>query len=187
MKCLTNQNGYTYILALTTVMIMGIMLGMTGQSWHTLVQRELEEEMIFRGDQVAEIIYQRLLCKNASLSPSAVNQFLWTVNSANGTILDDLVIGKDEACAGRPPRKFRIRASAALDPITGKQWQIVKPIGDVTHFSGVMSESIREPFRKSFKSLYDSALLDDKKQYSDWQFTWELKKPAPQTQIVKKP
>ena len=86
MKICANQNGFTYILALTVVMIMGIMLGMVGQSWKTIKQRDLEEEMIFRGDQVAEIVYQRLLCKNAKLPPTSSN-FYWPVNSANGSIL----------------------------------------------------------------------------------------------------
>ncbi len=183
MKALSNQGGFTYILALTIIMIMGVMLGMVGQSWKTLKQRELEDEMIYRGDQVAEIIYQKLLCNTqANLAQSAVTPFLWTINSPNGTVLDDLIIGKEERCTNTPSKKFRLRVSATLDPLTNKQWQIVKPVGDPTRFAGVMSESTVEPFRKSFASLYDSKLLDDKKQYSDWQFTSELKQTQNQIQ-----
>ncbi|MBI5483408.1 MAG: hypothetical protein HY888_02970 [Deltaproteobacteria bacterium] len=166
-------------MALTIVMVMGIMLGMVGQSWKSVKQRELEEEMIFRGDQVAELVYQKLLCKNAILTQNTVNQFLWTVNTPKGTILDDLVSGRDEACVNGVARKFRLRPSAAIDPLTNSQWQIVKPTGDTTRFAGVVSESSEEPFRKSFQSIYDSKMLDDKKQYSEWTFTWELKKPVP--------
>lgn len=185
MKIIVNENGFTYIFVLTVVMIMGVMLGMVGQSWKTIKQRELEEEMIFRGDQVAELVYQRLLCKG--YQPSLAIQFLWTVNSPNGTILDDLVIGREEACfGGKPPRKFRLRASAVLDPLTNKQWQIIKPVGDATRFSGVASSSGIEPFRKSFKTMYDSPLLDEKKQYRDWLFTWELKQTSTQNQNLKR-
>jgi type II secretory pathway pseudopilin PulG len=188
MKIIANQNGFTYILALTIMMIMGIMLGMVGQSWKTIKQRELEDEMIFRGDQVAELIYQRLLCKNAGLAQNTVNQFLWTINSPNGTILDDLVIGKEERCTNGTTKKFRLRPSAAMDPLTNKQWQIVKPVGDITRFSGVASDSGEEPFRKNFATIYDSKLLDEKGKYSDWSFTWELKQPVPknQNQILNK-
>ncbi len=84
MKILSNQNGFTYILALTVVMIMGIMLCMVGQSWKSIKQRELEDEVIFRGDQVAELVYQKLLCKNAILTQNTVNQFLWTINIPQG-------------------------------------------------------------------------------------------------------
>ncbi|MGB9081609.1 MAG: type II secretion system protein [Desulfuromonadaceae bacterium] len=179
MKLISNKNGFTYIFVLTVVMIMGIMLGMVGQSWKTIKQRELEEEMIFRGDQVAELVYQLLLYKNSNLAPNTVNLFLWPINSPKGTILDELVDIKTETFGNKPPKKFRLRPSAAIDPMTNKQWQIVKPVGDVTRFAGVMSESTDEPFKKSFKNIYDSNLLDEKKQYSDWLFTWELKKSLP--------
>lgn len=185
MKFITNQNGFTYILALTVVMIMGIMLGMVGQSWKTIKQRELEEEAIFRGDQVAELVYQCLIYKNANLAQNT-NLFLWNINSPKGTILDELVSIKTETFGNKPEKKFRLRPSAALDPLTNKPWKILTPVGDPSRFFGVASESKNEPFRKSFKSIYDSQLLDDKKQYSDWQFTWELKKTVPQNQNVNK-
>jgi len=180
MKIISNQNGFTYIFVLTVVMIMGIMLGMVGQSWKTIKQRDIEEEIIFRGDQVAELVYQRLVCKNANMAQNTVNQFLWTINSPNGTILDDLVIGKEERCMNGTARKFRLRPSATIDPMTNERWKIEPPVGDITRFSGVRSESAVEPFRKNFKEIYDSNLLDEKKQYRDWIFTWELKKSLPQ-------
>ena len=183
MKLISNQNGFTYILALTVVIIMGIMLGMVGQSWKTIVQRELEEEMIFRGDQVAEIVYQGSLCKKQIAPlPNMVNQNLWLVNSPSGTALDDLINGKEELCSDKTTKKFRLRVSATLDPLTNKQWQIVTPVGDTAHFSGVMSDSMEEPFRKSFKDIYDSNVLDNKPTYSEWQFTKELKQPLSQNQ-----
>lgn len=180
MKTIANQNGFTYILALTIVMIMGIMLGMVGQSWKTFKQRELEEEMIFRGDQVAELIYQKILCNTNPNTGANINSFLWQNNYPKGTVLDGLVEGVEDGCFNPPKRrKFRLRASAALDPMTNKQWLIVKPVGDATRFAGVMSGSKEEPLRKSFKEIYDSKLLDDKKQYSDWEFRWELKQFQP--------
>jgi hypothetical protein len=189
MNLLSNQHGFSYILTLTIVMIMGIMLGMVGQSWKSLKQRELEEEMIYRGDLIAEIINQKFDCKNAKKTSGAanLNQFLWPEKSPSGTILDDLVIGKDEACVGKATRKFRLRKSAIIDPMTGKQWQIVKPVGDPTRFAGVMSESTEEPFKKNFSNIYDSKMLDDKKKYSEWQFTWELKQPVTQQPVSQNP
>lgn len=187
MQPVANQRGFTYIVVLTVVMIMGIMLGMVGQSWKTLKQRELEEEVIFRGDQVAEVIYQRLMCKNANMAQTTVNQFLWISASPNGTVLDDLVIGKEEKCMNGTTRTFRLRKSATIDPLTNKQWKIVKPVGDDTRFAGVASESADEPRRRSFKDIYDSKILDDKKQYSEWTFTWELKQPVTQNPTSNQP
>ncbi len=179
MKTMANQNGFTYILVMTVIMIMGIMLGMVGQSWKIVRQRELEEEMIFRGDQVAEIIYQRLSCMTNPATAINTNQFLWTISSPNGTILDDLIAGREDRCFNAPPRKFRLRQSAIIDPMTNKPWKIVPPVGDNTRFAGVASESAEKPFRQKFQAIYDSQLLDGKEKYSDWVFTWELKKPSP--------
>lgn len=129
MKRLLNNNyGFTYIAVLTVVIIMGIMLGMVGQSWRTINQRELEEELLFRGDQVANIVYQRLLCKNANLAPNTVNQFLWNVKTANGTILDDLIKnGIQETCVNGTQQTFKLRPSAAIDPFTKEPWEILTP------------------------------------------------------------
>jgi len=51
-----NQSGFTYITALMLVMVIGIMLGMAGQSWKTIMQREREKELLFRGSQIKEAI-----------------------------------------------------------------------------------------------------------------------------------
>ncbi len=203
MRLISNQNGFTYILALSIVIIMGIMLGMIGQSWKTIAQRELEDELIFRGDQVAELVYQGLLCKNANPTGqlNVENQFivenqlnqvgqlsvesqkLWLVSAAKGSVLDDLVTGKEETCANNTKKKFRLRVTASIDPLTNKPWQIIKPVGDTLHFSGVASDSKKEPFRKSFEGVYDSIALDNRQTYSEWLFTWELKRPMPQNQV----
>ena len=175
-KIMANQNGFSYILVLTVVMIMGIMLGLVGQSWKTIKQRELEEEMIFRGDQIAELIYQKTLCTRVT----DINQNLWMINSPNGTVLNDLVIGKEERCFQAPNKKFRLRPSTIIDPMTNKQWKLESPVGSADRFAGVRSESgsAEKPFRQDFKAMYDSELLNNKDKYSDWAFTWELKKPA---------
>jgi len=181
MRLITNKNGFTYILALTVVMIMGIMLGMVGQSWKTIKQRELEEELIFRGDQVAEIVYQM------SLPTATIKPPLWPVNSTPKGILDELVHMKTVPSGGnKPEKKYRLRPSAIIDPMTNKPWKIVSPVGNANSFAGVMSESMDEPLRKSFKEIYDTNLLDNKNHYSDWQFTSELKQPPVPSATLKK-
>src|SRR5512137_1780554 len=51
-----NQKGVTFLMAMFIISIMGIMLGMTGQSWKTIMQREREKELLFRGSQIKEAI-----------------------------------------------------------------------------------------------------------------------------------
>ncbi len=179
-----NHHGFTLPMVLAIIVIMGIMLGMVGQSWKTAKQREYEEELIFRGDQVAELLYQKITCSSSVkgiLTQAQVMPFLWGVASPNGTVLDDLVAGREDRCSNGTTRKFRLRRSATIDPFTGKQFQLVNPVGNTNLLLGVAGSGSGEPFKKSFKDIYDSPLLDDKKRYSDWQFTWELKQQVIQT------
>jgi type II secretory pathway pseudopilin PulG len=172
MKIMTNQNGFTYILALTIVMIMGIMLGMVGQSWKTIMQREREKELIFRGSQIKEAIenwnnpkytvpggtprvprplmdLKDLLLDSNSLTPL---RFLPHSYAAK---LDDT----NPKCA---PDCAKIKVYQ--DPMTGKEWTIIRgivtatpgsPGGGMSGIVGVASKSDEVPFRTDFK---DTAL-----------------------------
>ena len=51
-----NRNGFTFLAVIFMVMIIGIMLGLTGQSWKTAMKREREKELLFRGSQIKEAI-----------------------------------------------------------------------------------------------------------------------------------
>lgn len=171
MKNRLNQHGFTYLLAMTMVMIMGIMLGMTGQLWKTIMQREREEELIFRGNQVAEAIYQRMVCKQANLNapPALLNTFLLPMTP---DVLDTLV-NPDTRCQGTQ-RKL-LRKSATIDPMTSDRWKLLPAPTDPGRFAGVASTSTLEPFKKGgFPD--ELAALAEQRQYSDWKFTWDLKK-----------
>ncbi len=172
MKILTNQNGFTYILALTIVMIMGIMLGMVGQSWKTIKQREQEKELLFRGSQIKEAIEnwynplytlpgaaqrkpnQLMDLKDLLQDPSTLTKmhFLPQHYAAE---LDD----KNPKCA---PNCAKLKIYQ--DPMTGKEWTVIRGNKDqngavtVTQSGGIIgvaSKSDETPFRTDFK---DTAL-----------------------------
>jgi type II secretory pathway pseudopilin PulG len=178
MKIIANQNGFTYILALTVVMIMGIMLGMVGQSWKTVMRREREKELIFRGSQIKEAIenwnnpkytipggkpratrplmdLKDLLQDSNSLTP------LRFLPHNYAAAVDD----KNPKCA---PNCARLKVYQ--DPMTGKEWTIIRgttgnaATGQVPTISastqgasiiGVASKSDEEPLKTDFK---DTAL-----------------------------
>ena len=48
--------GFTYISALVFVAIMGIALSTAGGFWSTVMKREREQELLFRGDQILRAI-----------------------------------------------------------------------------------------------------------------------------------
>ena len=107
MKIIANQNGFTYILALTIVMIMGIMLGMVGQSWKTIKQRGQEKELLFRGSQIKEAIEN---WKNPKYNPGG-----GAGNKAVKPLLDlkDL-LGGDQQASKKPylPQNYASTISA---------------------------------------------------------------------------
>jgi type II secretory pathway pseudopilin PulG len=178
MRILTNQNGFTYILALTIVMIMGIMLGMVGQSWKTIKQREQEKELLFRGSQIKEAIenwYNPQFKPNKMPNPRAVRPLM----DLKQLFKDENILGasrylpqsyeknvneKDPKCA---PDCAKLKIYQ--DPMTGKEWTIIRGvIGLGTNAAivappgtqgggiiGVASKSDETPFRTDFK---DTAL-----------------------------
>jgi type II secretory pathway pseudopilin PulG len=181
MKIITNQNGFTYILALTVVVIMGIMLGMVGQSWKTIMQREREKELLFRGSQIKEAIEnwnnpkytipggkprvpRPLMDLKDLLQDSNSPTPLRFLPQNYAAAVDD----KNPKCA---PNCARLKVYQ--DPMTGKEWTIIRgnpgtaataATGQVPTTStstqgasiiGVASKSDEVPFRTDFK---DTAL-----------------------------
>ncbi len=172
MKIFTNQNGFTYILALTIVMIMGIMLGMVGQSWKTIKQREQEKELLFRGSQIKEAIenwnnltytlpgtpprqaHQIAELKDLLQDPYSLSKMRFLPHNYAAEVND-----KDPKCS---PDCAKLKIDQ--DPITGKKWTIIRgsiakdgavTVAQAGSIIGVASTSDETPFRTDFK---DSAL-----------------------------
>jgi type II secretory pathway pseudopilin PulG len=129
-KMFLNQNGFTFLAAIFMVTIVGIMLGMTGQSWKTIMKREREKELLFRGSQIKEAIenwYKVKPGKHAPIALMDLNNLLedkLTINRDNiylpytyATKLDD----KNPKCAPDCPKTKLFQ-----DPMTGKEWNIIK-------------------------------------------------------------
>ena len=173
MKILTNQNGFTYILALTIVMIMGIMLGMVGQSWKSIKQREQEKELLFRGSQIKEAIEnwrnpnytmpgvppknrgQLMDLKDLLQDPSTLSKMRF-LPQHYATEVDDKNLKCAPDCA---------KVKIYQDPMTGKEWTVIRGTIDPNTsvptatqsggIIGVASKSDETPFRTDFK---DTAL-----------------------------
>lgn len=56
MKPRLNEKGFTFIVAIFMVTIMGILSVSTGKSWMLVMKREREKELLFRGSQIKEAI-----------------------------------------------------------------------------------------------------------------------------------
>ena len=147
----TGERGYTYLMVLFMIAIMGVMLAAGAQVWHQAAQRERERELLFIGNQFRQAIGQYYL-----RSPGSVKNY--------PNALDDLL--KD----GRQLATQRYLRKIYRDPITGEaEWGLVQVAG--SGITGVYSLSQEEPLKSSNFRLADAA-LDGAAKYSDWKFVY---------------
>jgi len=144
------ENGFTYIMVLLSVVVIGISLAAVGRYWSFVSQRDKEEELLFRGDQYVKAIdaYFRGAHGGANLYPKR---------------LEDLI--KDPASL-KPKRYLR---TLYRDPMTSKaDWLLIleEKSGRI---KGVKSRSSGVPVKtESFPAGYKD--FSGKGSYSEWEF-----------------
>lgn len=157
------------------ITIMGIMLGMTGQAWKTIMQREREKELLFRGSQIKEAIerwYTPTYTVNGvkfgggrpllDLKELLNNPYTLTTMRYLPQHYETKLDAKISGCTSDCPE-----LKIYQDPMTGKNWELVKcDISTATNeicrqfvggniIIGVVSTSDAKAFRTDFK---DTAL-----------------------------
>jgi type II secretory pathway pseudopilin PulG len=161
---MVTQRGFTYLTALFMVAILAGGLALAGEVWDTSAKREKEVELLFVGNQYRSAIERYFLSGPQRQYPRA---------------LEDLL--KDP----RRPGTERYLRRLYVDPITGKDWALVKgPDGGIL---GVHSASQEAPLKVAGFRPRDAA-FEAAKAYSDWKFVAALPaaakaptKPAPRT------
>ena len=145
-----NTKGFTYIALLAAIIIIGISLGAAGKYWQNIVQREKEEELLFRGDQ-----YRRAIERYSSAVPG-IRQYPASI--------DNLL--KDE----RSPLGRRYLRQKYKDPLTGEDFvEIRDPLSK--RIMGVYSSSDKTPFKQTnFPQPYQNQNFTGKGKYSEWKF-----------------
>ena len=147
------QAGFTYLAALFAVAILGGGLALAGEVWETSAKREKEAELLFAGNQYRKAI-ERYFLSGQQQYPRA---------------LEDLL--KDP----RRPGTVRYLRKLYPDPLTGKEWGLVKaPDGGIL---GVHSLSQERPLKAAGFRLRDAA-FEGAQKYSDWKFVHALPVPS---------
>ena len=142
------QGGFTYLTVIFIVAILGGGLALTGEVWHTVMQREKEAELLFIGNQ-----YRR-----------AIERYYLAGQNRYPAALEDLL--KDP----RRPTTERYLRNRYVDPMTGKiEWGIVKA-GD-GGIMGVHSLSDDKPLKSANFRTRDKG-FDNVEKYSDWKFIY---------------
>ena len=150
----SSQRGAALLMVLVMVVLLGLAAAKAGQSWRAIMQREREQELLFRGEQ-----YRRAIESYYSVKQGAGNLF--------PTKLEHLV--RDP----RFPGVIRHLRKLYTDPMTGEAWVLVKDPAE--RIIGVRSSSDLEPFKKNGfpEELKD---LNDKTAYREWEFVYKVPK-----------
>lgn len=145
------SQGFTYLVLLFMVAMLGATLALTGHLWKKTMQQEKERELLFVGNQ-----FRRAILLYYERTPSALKQY--------PNELSDLV--KDN----RYPSMQRYLRELYRDPVTGNiDWGIIKaPEGGIM---GVYSLSTNAPQKTgNFSQQY--AQFANSQKYADWQFIY---------------
>ena len=139
------EQGFTYLVVLLTIAILGATLALTGTVWHTAVQREKETQLLFVGSEFRRAIRQ-----------------YYQAGGQYPNKLEDLL--KDP----RQPNTVRYLRKIYADPVTGTtEWGVVR--GPNNGIIAVHSLSNDSPLKTAGFSLADRD-FEGKTKYSEWQF-----------------
>jgi len=147
-----NSQGFTYLGALIIVVILSISLTAASKYWSTVIQREREKELIFRGDKIRRAIesyYKGAPAGRTTAYPRSLQSLI-----------------KDERylAARRHIRKIY------LDPMAEDgEWALVRD--SKGGIKGVFSRGKKKPIKVgNFPSEYFD--FEKAKTYADWKFVF---------------
>lgn len=158
----SRSRGFTYLLVLFWIVLLGIGLSLVSDVWSTGSVRAKEAELIFAGDQFRNAIGQ---------------YYLRNQGRGDGfpRTLEALLEDPNQPVITRYLRKIYV------DPMTGKaQWGLVKSPAD--GIMGVYSLALGKPIKQEGFST-DDAQFAGVQSYSDWKFVYNaLASPDATTQ-----
>jgi len=153
---MNGESAFSYISALIFVAVIGISLTSGSTYWSTVIKREKEKELLFRGDQIRKAI------------GSYYNGAPGGAGSQYPASLNDLLKDPRYLTTQRHLRKIY------KDPMTKDgQWGLIKVQGE--RIKGVFSKSEEKPFKTgNFPAEYED--FEKAVKYSDWKFVYPSEK-----------
>jgi type II secretory pathway pseudopilin PulG len=153
--------------AVFAVVMVGISIGVAAKQWSTVVQRDREEELLFRGNQIKHAIeayYRDAAAPVPGVAPQPGNRSPMMQYPGCGMEGNDCF--KD--LLGDPTsRKKRYLRKAYKDPVTNDDWLMIKTANN--RLIGVRSKSLKEPYKKAnFPEEYKC--FEQAEAYIDWVF-----------------
>lgn len=143
------QRGFTFVGVLVVMTVMLIAMGAASQIWHTVMQRENEQELLFIGHQFRTAIGRYYVQTGNQFPPS----------------LEALLESTDPGA-----KKVHFLRKLYRDPMTGtSKWGLI--LGPDARIAGVYSLSDEKPYKIS--DFVDAdAKFEGAEKYSDWKFVY---------------
>ena len=122
-----NEAGFTYLVVMIAIAMMGLAMMMAARQWKTMMQRELEADLLAKGIEIQTALA------------------LYSASKKAGRMMPGEFYPQSLVELTRPPRPFLRKVYQ--DPIGHGEWQLVKsPAGGVM---GVRSASKSKPIKQS--------------------------------------
>ena len=156
-----SRSGYSYLFVLLAVMLMGVMQGMIGSSWKQIMQREREEELLFRGIQIQDAI------SRWHQPPPGAQRHV-------ATPLNDL---KDLLQDPRTPARVRYLRKLYTDPVARQEWSVIRdPARGIVGVVSTSKDTVikQDNFPDQLKHFIGST------RYDQWRFVYTAGKSAVQ-------
>ena len=164
---LDDQRGTILLMVLVSITLLGLMAGIAGSSWQTIMQRANEADLLWKGNQIRRAIGKYY---NTSHAQSAAPK-------AFPSELEFLI---------RDPRFLEVRRylrNIYPDPMTGENWEVIK--NSSGQIIGVRSSSDKVPFKLDNFAEENKSFVNQQS-YHDWQFIYELGSETEDRQLNKK-
>ena len=121
------EAGFSYLMVMMVVTLMGLLMTVAAKQWKTMVQRELEMDLLVKGMEI-----------QAALA-------LYSATAKAGRVMPGEIYPQTLVELTRPPKPFLRKVY--LDPVGHGEWELVRaPAGGIM---GVRSKSKLRPIKQN--------------------------------------
>ena len=120
------ESGFSYLMVMMAITVMGLTMTMAARQWKTMIQRELEADLLAKGIEIQTALA------------------LYSAQAKAGRVMPGQVYPQTLAELTRPPKPFLRKVY--LDPVGRGEWQLIRaPTGGIM---GVRSNSRARPIKQ---------------------------------------
>lgn len=144
-----SERGFSYIMLMIAIVLMGVAMSVAARQWKTMVQRELEADLLAKGIEIQNALA------------------LYSASKKAGRVMLGEVYPQTLADLTRLPKPFLRKAY--LDPVGHGEWEVVRARSG--GIMGVRSKSRSRPIRQTNFPLAVRH-FEGKPTYYDWVFQY---------------